>query len=148
MAKITDTVSRTFIEYRFLQGETLKDCVPDNISLKTIITKHRFDNDSKEKAISRNVPLISAAMQAVTGPKLAITLAQEGGLGVIEHVFPAPVPVDVLSGLGPEVLRLFDRSGVGVFACGGRHRERSLVSVLITSGSIAQRSVPWRCRSR
>ncbi|HBW82608.1 MAG TPA: IMP dehydrogenase, partial [Gammaproteobacteria bacterium] len=35
------------------------------------------------KAISLNIPLISAAMDTVTEARLAIAMAQEGGLGVI-----------------------------------------------------------------
>ncbi len=44
-----------------------------NVSLKTQLTR----------GISLNIPLISAAMDTVTEARLAIALAQEGGLGVI-----------------------------------------------------------------
>ena len=47
--------------------------LPRSVSLETRITK----------AISLNIPLVSSAMDTVTEAKLAIAMAQEGGLGVI-----------------------------------------------------------------
>lgn len=47
--------------------------LPKDVSLKTKLTR----------AINLNMPLISAAMDTVTEARLAIALAQEGGLGVI-----------------------------------------------------------------
>lgn len=47
--------------------------MPKDVDLKTSLTKH----------ISLNMPMVSAAMDTVTESRLAITLAQEGGLGVI-----------------------------------------------------------------
>jgi IMP dehydrogenase len=49
------------------------EVLPSQVSLKTHLTKK----------IALNVPLISAAMDTVTESKTAITLAQEGGLGVV-----------------------------------------------------------------
>lgn len=47
--------------------------LPRSVSLESRITK----------AISLNIPLVSSAMDTVTEAKLAIAMAQEGGLGVI-----------------------------------------------------------------
>ena len=49
------------------------EVLPNQVSLKTRLTK----------GIELNVPLISAAMDTVTEARLAIALAQEGGLGII-----------------------------------------------------------------
>lgn len=47
--------------------------MPREVSIKTQLTRH----------ISLNIPLISAAMDTVTESRLAITIAQEGGIGII-----------------------------------------------------------------
>ncbi len=47
--------------------------LPKDVTLKTRLTK----------AISLNIPILSAAMDTVTESKLAISLAQEGGIGII-----------------------------------------------------------------
>lgn len=47
--------------------------LPKDVSLKTKLTRE----------ITLNIPLISAAMDTVTEARLAIALAQEGGLGII-----------------------------------------------------------------
>lgn len=47
--------------------------LPKDVSLKTRLTRH----------IELNIPLISAAMDTVTESRLAIAMAQEGGIGII-----------------------------------------------------------------
>ena len=47
--------------------------VPRDVTLKTRLTRH----------ISLNLPLVSAAMDTVTESRLAIALAQEGGIGIV-----------------------------------------------------------------
>src|SRR5881397_3152327 len=47
--------------------------VPRDVSLKTRLTR----------SITLNIPLLSAAMDTVTDARLAIAIAQEGGLGVV-----------------------------------------------------------------
>ena len=49
------------------------DVLPKDVSLKTRLTTE----------LSLNVPLISAAMDTVTEARLAIAIAQEGGIGVV-----------------------------------------------------------------
>ncbi len=49
------------------------DVLPKDVDLKTRLTKE----------ISLNIPILSAAMDTVTEARLAIAMAQEGGIGVI-----------------------------------------------------------------
>jgi len=49
------------------------DVLPRDVDLSTRLTRH----------ISLNIPLLSAAMDTVTEARLAISLAQEGGMGII-----------------------------------------------------------------
>ena len=53
--------------------------VPGDVSLKTHLTG----------TIGLNLPLLSAAMDTVTESRLAIAIAQEGGLGVVHKNMPA-----------------------------------------------------------
>jgi len=49
------------------------EVLPNNVELKTQLTK----------GISLNIPVVSAAMDTVTEGRLAIAMAQEGGIGII-----------------------------------------------------------------
>lgn len=80
MAIYLDDVSRTFGEYLLIPGLTTKACIPTNVSLKTPLVKHRA---GEKPAIQLNIPLVSAIMQSVSGPRLAIELARNGGLSFI-----------------------------------------------------------------
>jgi IMP dehydrogenase len=53
--------------------------LPRNVSLATRLTRK----------IALNIPLVSAAMDTVTEARLAIALAQEGGIGIIHKNMPA-----------------------------------------------------------
>ena len=80
MAVYLNDVSRTFGEYLLIPGLTTKQCVPTNVSLKTPLVKHKV---GEKPAIELNIPFVSAIMQSVSGPKLAIELARNGGLSFI-----------------------------------------------------------------
>ncbi|MCD7915016.1 MAG: IMP dehydrogenase [Tannerellaceae bacterium] len=80
MAIYLNDVSRTFGEYLLIPGLTTKECVPSNVSLKTPLVKHPVGEKS---AIELNIPFVSAIMQSVSGPELAIELARNGGLSFI-----------------------------------------------------------------
>ena len=54
------------------------DVLPNEVSLKTRLTRN----------IELNIPLISAAMDTVTEHRLAITMAQEGGIGILHKSMP------------------------------------------------------------
>ncbi|MGI6524575.1 MAG: IMP dehydrogenase [Bdellovibrionota bacterium] len=80
MAIIIDDISRTFQEYLLLPGLTKKENIPSNVNLKVPI--QRLTKDRKQ-GLSANIPIVSAAMQAVTGSDLAIALARKGGIGFV-----------------------------------------------------------------
>jgi len=52
--------------------------LPREVSLRTRLTRN----------ISLNLPVVSAAMDTVTEARLAIALAQEGGIGIIHKILP------------------------------------------------------------
>lgn len=81
MAYYYEEPSRTFSEYLLVPGYSSTDCIPENASLKTPITKYR--KGQEEPAISMNIPLVSAIMQAVSDDKMAIALSKEGGISFI-----------------------------------------------------------------
>ena len=80
MAKFFEEPSRTFSEYLLVPGYTGPDCTPDKVSLKTPLVKFK---KGEEPAISLNIPMVSAVMQAVSGEKMACALAREGGVSFI-----------------------------------------------------------------
>ena len=81
MAHYYTEPSRTFSEYLLIPGYTSEQCIPDNVSLRTPLTKYR--KGVEEPAISLNIPMTSAIMQSVSNDTLAIALAKEGGLSFI-----------------------------------------------------------------
>ncbi len=66
----------TFDDVLLLPGESA--VLPKDVDLRTRLTSH----------ITLNIPLLSAAMDTVTEARLAIALAQEGGLGIIHKNMP------------------------------------------------------------
>ena len=73
--------SRTFGEYLLVPGYSSAENVPDAVSLKTPLVKYR--KGQEECPLSMNIPMVSAVMQAVSGEKLAIALAKQGGVSFI-----------------------------------------------------------------
>ena len=72
--------SHTFSEYLLVPGYSGPQHMPANVSLKTPVTKFR---KGEEPAIRMNIPMVSAVMQAVSGDRLAVALAKEGGISFI-----------------------------------------------------------------
>jgi IMP dehydrogenase len=61
--------------------------LPRDVSLKTRITRN----------ISLNIPIVSAAMDTVTEARLAIAIAQEGGIGIVhKNLSPKGQAAEVL----------------------------------------------------
>lgn len=80
MAKYIDEPSRTFNEYLLIPGYSSSECIPANVSLKTPLVRFK---KGEECPITMNIPLVSAIMQAVSGDRLAVALATEGGVSFI-----------------------------------------------------------------
>ncbi|MCK5553035.1 MAG: IMP dehydrogenase, partial [Deltaproteobacteria bacterium] len=57
------------------------DVVPKDVDTSTILTK----------SIPLNIPLLSAAMDTITEANTAITMAREGGIGIIHRNLPIEV---------------------------------------------------------
>lgn len=72
--------SRTFSEYLLVPGYSSSECTPANVSLKTPLTKFK---KGEEPAITMNIPMVSAIMQSVSGERMAVALAREGGVSFI-----------------------------------------------------------------
>jgi IMP dehydrogenase len=87
MAKISDSISRTFSEFLILPGKTTRRTRIEEVSVRSRIT-----ND-----IEIPLPFLSAAMQSVTGHELAIELAKHGGLGVVPGSLPVQEQADIVS---------------------------------------------------
>ncbi len=80
MAVYLENVSRTFGEYLLIPGLTTKEHIPTNVSLKTPLVKFQ---EGGKSPIELNIPMVSAIMQSVSGPDLAIELARNGGISFI-----------------------------------------------------------------
>ena len=80
MATFIDKPSHTFNEYLLIPGYSSSECVPANVSLKTPLVKFKKGETSD---ITMNIPMVSAIMQSVSGDRLAIALAVEGGVSFI-----------------------------------------------------------------
>ena len=80
MAKIINEPSHTFNEYLLIPGYSSSECIPANVSLKTPLVRYKR---GEEPAIMMNIPMVSAIMQSVSGDRLAVALATEGGVSFI-----------------------------------------------------------------
>ena len=80
MATILSEPSRTFNEYLLIPGFSSIDARPENVSLRTPVVKFR---KGEKPALSMNIPLTSAVMQAVSDDNMAVALAKEGGISFI-----------------------------------------------------------------
>ena len=80
MAYYFDKPSHTFSEYLLVPGYSSSQCMTSNVSLKTPLVKFR---KGEEPEITMNIPMVSAIMQSVSGEKMAVALAKEGGVSFI-----------------------------------------------------------------
>ena len=77
MARILDEVSRTFSEYLLVPRLTEKKHLIQNVSIAAPVAKFK---KGKVSPLSINIPFVSASMQSVSGPEMAIALSRLGGL--------------------------------------------------------------------
>ena len=80
MAIFINEPAHTFNEYLLIPGYSSAECIPANVSLKTPLVRYRR---GEEPAITMNIPMVSAIMQSVSGDRMAIALATEGGVSFI-----------------------------------------------------------------
>ena len=80
MAFIYPEASHTFNEYLLIPGYSSSECVPANVSLRTPLVKYK---KGEQCPLMMNIPMVSAIMQAVSGDRLAVALATEGGVSFI-----------------------------------------------------------------
>ena len=80
MATFINEPAHTFNEYLLIPGYSSSECIPANVTLKTPLVKYK---KGEESAITMNIPLVSAIMQAVSGDRLAVALATQGGVSFI-----------------------------------------------------------------
>ena len=80
MAKFINEPAHTFNEYLLIPGLSTRKCVPDNVKLKTPLVRYK---KGQKPAIEMNIPMVSAIMQSVSGERMAIALAQQGGVSFI-----------------------------------------------------------------
>ena len=72
MAKFINEPARTFNEYLLIPGLSKRNCIPENVSLKTPLVKFK---KGQKPSIELNIPMVSAIMQSVSGDRMAIALA-------------------------------------------------------------------------
>ena len=77
MKKLLSTTSQSLKDFRLLPGYTHENCKMGEISLRSPLCLYGDD------FIFLDLPFLSAAMRAVTGIKMATSLAELGGVGVI-----------------------------------------------------------------
>ncbi|MCD8311866.1 MAG: IMP dehydrogenase [Firmicutes bacterium] len=80
MAFYYDEPSHTFNEYLLIPAYSSAECIPSNVTLKTPLVKY---GKGETPEMSLNIPMVSAIMQSVSGDRLAIALAKEGGMSFI-----------------------------------------------------------------
>ncbi len=80
MATFIQEPAHTFNEYLLIPGYSSSECIPANVSLRTPLVRFRRGETSP---IMMNIPMVSAIMQSVSGDRLAVALATEGGVSFI-----------------------------------------------------------------
>ena len=116
MAYYFSEPSRTFGEYLLVPGYSSSECIPTAVSLKTPLVKYRKGEEACP--LTMNIPMVSAIMQSVSGEKLAIALAKQGGVSFIygsqSGKYKAnPFVTSAMKGLGAAVKNGLDTVNAG-----------------------------------
>jgi IMP dehydrogenase len=82
MTDLEPRLALTFDDVSIVPG--LSETHPNDVDLRTRVCR----------GISMNIPILSAAMDTVTESRLAIALAQEGGIGIVHKNLPIEVQAD------------------------------------------------------
>ncbi|PYG88125.1 IMP dehydrogenase [Ruminiclostridium sufflavum DSM 19573] len=80
MAYFYSEPSRTFSEYLLVPNLTTKECMPNNVALRTPVVKHKV---GEKPELELNIPVASAIMQSVSDSNMAIGLAKCGGISFV-----------------------------------------------------------------
>ncbi len=81
MAYFFEEPSRTFGEYLLVPGYSSSECIPSAVDLSTPLVRYRKGEEACP--LTMKIPMVSAIMQSVSGERLAIALAKEGGVSFI-----------------------------------------------------------------
>ena len=96
-----------------------------DVSIKTQLTR----------GISLNIPLISAAMDTVTESRLAISIAQEGGIGIIHKSMSIDAQAKQV-----RIVKKYEAGGFAILLQLNRlHRFKSLLSLLVKTAFLVCR---------
>lgn len=95
--QILQEPSRTLMEYRLLPRLTTDACSFERVSLQSPLVW----TAEGERPITLNVPVLAAAMQAVSGPEMGIALAKSGGVAFLF----CSQPVEEQAGMVKQVKR-------------------------------------------
>ncbi|WP_436528416.1 IMP dehydrogenase [Actinoplanes sp. HUAS TT8] len=83
--RILSETSRTFGEYLLLPNLTDETCTPERVDLSAPLVRYLV---GEQTSIRVATPMVSAIMGAVSSPRLAIALAQVGGLSFLHQNQP------------------------------------------------------------
>lgn len=162
MAYYYDQPSRTFSEFLLVPNLTTKECIPGNVDLRTPVTKFR---KGETPALTMNLPVTSAVMQAVSDHNMAIALAKSGGISFIYGSQSVEQQVEMVrrvkkfkagfvlsdSNLCPEdtlkdVLELKARSGHSTIAITGNGTPTGKLAGIVTSRDYRENRLPPDCK--
>ena len=91
MAFYYDEPSHTFSEYLLVPGYTTAKNIPSDVSLRTPLVKYKR---GEECPLSLNIPMVSAIMQSVSGPRMAVHLpARAAARSSTARNQPSPRPI-------------------------------------------------------
>ena len=76
MAYFFQEPSHTFSEYLLVPGYSSEDCIPANVSLED--AGGQASRRERNAALTMNIPMVSAVMQAVSGEQMAHCPGQGG----------------------------------------------------------------------